>query len=159
MEYNSVIQFWPLLNFNKKTNLMSNYIWLKTRMKYSATVVNNLFKNSEMTRIWAFMRLVNLKLIQYTYLTIKRFWKHGYVRICKRIRSTKMIFCSLSYLIHCIKGQKTWHVTACIKYSSYSFIVMNLKLGFPLLTLARQMPNIYSLNEITDWNIKIVIQI
>ena len=26
-----------------------------------------------MTRIWAFMRLVNLKLIQYMYLTIKRF--------------------------------------------------------------------------------------
>ena len=33
---------------------------------------------------------------------------------------------------------------------------MNFKLGFPVLTLliARQMPNIYSLNEITDRNIK-----
>ena len=85
MEFNSVIQFWPLLNFNKKTNLMSNYIWLKTRMKYSTTVVNNLFKNSEMTRIWAFMRLVNLKLIQYMYLTIKRFENMAALKYAKEL--------------------------------------------------------------------------
>ena len=64
---------------------MSNYIWLKTRMKYSATVVNNLFKNSEMTRIWAFMRLVNLKLIQYMYLTIKRFENMAALKYAKEL--------------------------------------------------------------------------
>ena len=38
-----------------------------------------------MTRIWAFMRLVNLKLIQYMYLTIKRFENMAALKYAKEL--------------------------------------------------------------------------
>ena len=45
-----------------------------------------------MTRIWAFMRMVNLKLIQYMYLTIKRSENMAALKYAKKLDQQNSFF-------------------------------------------------------------------